>query len=222
MGVGFVVGGVLSRILMYVLRLTTGERAIGIVTDDGFPIGEVTLAGTYNLVTFTAAIGVIAVVVFQWVRPWLLGPRWLRIVTVSAGTAAVVGSLLVNASGVDYVILDPTWLAIATFVALPAIYGVVLYLTVEAVERSNARGFDGRRWWAAPLVPVVLAPKAALFVLGAAVLYLVWLRLTEAKDLGRLAGHPVAGVLVRLAWLGIAVMGLVTLINDINGIYDRV
>ena len=43
---GVVVVGVGSRLAMFVLRLTSPDNAHGVVNDDGFVIGQVTLSGT--------------------------------------------------------------------------------------------------------------------------------------------------------------------------------
>lgn len=57
-----VVVGVGSRLAMFVLRLTSPDNAHGVVNDDGFVIGQVTLSGTYNLLNLGAAVGVIGAV----------------------------------------------------------------------------------------------------------------------------------------------------------------
>ena len=52
--VGGVSAGVLligagSRVAMLVLRITSPDHVVGVTSDDGFRIGQVTLGGTYNL-----------------------------------------------------------------------------------------------------------------------------------------------------------------------------
>ncbi len=72
--VGVVIAGLVSRLAMLLLRLTSPGGVRGIQSDDDFTIGLFTLAGTYNLLVLGAAIGIIGVAAYQWGRPWLLGP----------------------------------------------------------------------------------------------------------------------------------------------------
>src|SRR5438445_2427353 len=120
---GVVVAGVGSRLAMLLLRLTSPEHVHGLVSDDGFVIGRVTLSGTYNLLLIGAAAGVIGAAAYTWVAPWLLGPLWFRRLTTAIGSGVVVGSLLIHSDGVDFRVLEPHWLALALFVLLPALFG---------------------------------------------------------------------------------------------------
>jgi len=60
---GALVGGVGGRLAMLVLRLVSPDTAHGVISDDGFLIGQVTLKGTYDLIGLGAAIGLIGAVV---------------------------------------------------------------------------------------------------------------------------------------------------------------
>ncbi|MEX2252307.1 MAG: hypothetical protein WD895_09595 [Acidimicrobiia bacterium] len=110
--VGVLVAGVGSRLAMLLIRVTSPDRVVGVTSDDGFTIGEVTLGGTYNLLLLGAAVGVIGAGAYQMVAPWLIGPIWFRRLTTGLASAAVVGSMLVHADGIDFTLLKPTWLAI--------------------------------------------------------------------------------------------------------------
>ena len=140
---GVVVAGVGSRLAMLTLRLTSHPRVIGVQSDDDFTIGRFTFFGTYNLLVLGAAFGVIGAAVYQWVRPWLIGPQWFRYVTVGLACGAVVGSMLIHADGIDFRALTPTWLAIALFVALPFLFGVAdrrgRWIVSTGKDRSRAR-----------------------------------------------------------------------------------
>ena len=67
--VGVLVAGVGSRLAMLVLRLTSSRFVRGVVSDDGFVIGRVTLGGTYNLLVLGAVVGVIGAGVYRLVGP---------------------------------------------------------------------------------------------------------------------------------------------------------
>ena len=79
--------------------------------------------------------GIILGLLYALARRFL--PQRGRLAAFAAVTAALGGATFVHADGIDYALLDPLWLAIAFFVALPALAGLsVAWL----VERLEARG----------------------------------------------------------------------------------
>jgi hypothetical protein len=216
--VGVVVVGLGSRLAMLLLRQTSDDSVIGVTSDDGFRIGEVTLTGTLNLIVLGAVVGIIGAAAYQWVRPWLLGPRWFALVTVGLATGAVVGSMLVHADGIDFVILNPTWLAITCFVALPALFGVCIAVVVDRVRRPDSWTARGRTRWVLPLVLVAPFPPA-WFVVGSAALVLAfWVVVRESEVVRTASSNRWLGLTMRGLWLLVAVLGLVALIRDIDEI----
>jgi hypothetical protein len=109
--VGIVVIGLGSRLAMFALRLTSPDDVVGVVSDEGFLIGRITLSGTYNLLVIGAAVGVIGAAACVAVAPWLIGPNWFRRLTVGLTAGALVGSLLIHSDGKDFTALGPLWLA---------------------------------------------------------------------------------------------------------------
>ena len=215
---GVVVAGIGSRLAMMALRLTSHERVIGIQSDDDFTIGRFTFFGTYNLLVLGAAFGVIGAALYQWVRPWLIGPRWFRYLTVGIACGAVVGSMLIHADGIDFRALTPTWFAISLFIALPFLFGLAIAWTVDRLDREGSFARAGRaRWIVAPILAVLF--PITLVLLGIALLVLcVWV---PARDAWHAGGTPVprpVTLLVRGVWLAIAGLGLVALVNDIRDI----
>jgi hypothetical protein len=103
--VGLLVGGVLGRIAMLVLRVTTGDSITGVTSDDGFEIGRFTLLGTLNLMFAYSLAGIALGLVYAVARRFL--PRRGRVLAFTALSAAVGGSIFVHADGVDYLLLDP-------------------------------------------------------------------------------------------------------------------
>lgn len=210
---GVLVAGVGSRLAMFVLRLTSPDYMRGVTSDDGFEIGRFTLGGTYNLLMLGAGVGLIGAATYQAVRPWLLGPVWFQRFTVAAASGAVVGSILVTTEGIDFRLLTPLWLAIGLFVALPAVFAVAVAVAVDQVS-AMPRVPGWRRWVlpAALVVPFPFAIFVMLVVAGALTLSVLVARGVRA------AGGPPrgTGILVRGAWLGVAVLGLVALIDDVR------
>jgi hypothetical protein len=197
--VGVIVAGVGSRLAMFLLRLTSPSEVVGVTSDDGFTIGRVTLGGSYGLLALGAAVGIIGAAAYRAVAPWLIGPQWFRRFTVAAASGAVVGSMLVHADGIDFVLLKPTWFAIALFVALPALFGLAMSVVVDRVASPDSATRRGRWRWILPVALVVAFPLTAIFMIVATV------------------PRPV-GLVVRSVWLLIAVAGLFALVGDIRAL----
>ena len=127
--------------------------------------------------------------------------------------------MLIHADGIDFRALTPTWLAIGLFVALPAAFGAAVAWTVDRLDRPGSFVHRGRaRWFVAGACVVPFLPT--LFILAIAIPFLVvWIGMRDRRPEGEPAPTPLALVLVaRVAWLGIAVVGLVALIDDIRDI----
>jgi len=215
---GVLVAGVGSRLAMLLLRLTSPDRVNGVTSDDGFTIGKVTVAGTYSLLLLGAVVGIIGAAAYRLVAAWLIGPRWLRRATTGLAAGAVVGSMLIHADGVDFTLLRPTWLAIGLFVALPGLFGVVIGVAVDAVSSPDSWTVRGRRRWLLPAIAVACFPPTLVVLAFALVPVGIWALAREVDfpdEIRRVPGLPLA---VRSAWLIIAVVGLVKLLDDIQAL----
>lgn len=131
---GMLVGGVGGRLAMLLLRFTSPDYIRGLESDDGFEMGIISLA-TFNLILVTGLLGAVAgifVVVALTYMPWSWAP-WAWVVP----GATIGGAGLVHSDGVDFSLLQPHWLAVALFVAIPAAGLVCIALFVRLWER----------WW---------------------------------------------------------------------------
>lgn len=168
---GALVGGVGGRLLMLLLRLTTDDLPTGLISDDGFEIGVFTPGDTVSLVAVTALFGGINGLAYVGLR-WFLPPRW-RLPLWTLLAAAFVGANVVHADGIDFVLLDPLWLAVAGFVALPGLAAALVVLLVDRVGPGEPWACS--RWLALAVIPalptLILAPVAA--VAGAAAVALL-------------------------------------------------
>lgn len=215
---GALIVGLGSRAAMMVLRLTSPHRVKGVVSDDGFVIGRVTLGGTYNLMLIGAAVGIIGAGAYRLVAPRLIGPLWFRRLTTGLASAAVGGAMLVHADGIDFTLLEPLWLAIGLFVALPGAFGVLIGASVDAVSRPDSWTRSGRRRWVLPVLAVACFPPVALLVAVAAVVIGLCM-LADVSDLLSRSRRSAAYVLaIRSLWLAVAVMGLVALVSDVTAL----
>ena len=215
---GALVVGLGSRIAMFVLRITSPDRVHGVRSDDDFVIGKVTIGGTYNLLQIGAAVGIIGAGVYMLVAPWLIGPVWFRRLTTGLASAVVAGSMLVHDKGIDFHALQPTWLAIGLFVALPGLFGIAIAAAVDAVRRPDTWTARGRRRWALVIVSVACFPATLLIVMVAVVVTAFGEVLRAAGVLRIVRGLPAHALVIRSLWLLIAVVGLIALINDITAI----
>lgn len=215
---GVVIGGVVNRLAMFLLRTTSPERVNGRDSDDGFTIGRFTLSGTYNLIVLGAVVGIIGFAVYRLVRPWLIGPQWFRRLTIGLGSGAVVGSILVHADGIDFTALKPMWLAIGLFVALPALFAVVMGAMVDSVERPDSWTARGHWRWLLPIVVLACVPFIVPVLVFALVPIGIWALARDGDlptEIRKVRWLP---NVVRAAFLSIAVLGLVALINDVNAL----
>jgi hypothetical protein len=165
---GLVVGGIGGRVVMLVLRLLSDPIVLGVTSDDGFEIGQVTFGGSFQLAGAMAAAGAANGVLYSVLRDMI--PLRFRAALWSLFAAGVGGSQFVHADGVDFTLLEPQWLAIAAFVALPGLAALVVVVLVErwlADERTRPRLAVLAIAAVTGTIALVLASAAAVAVLGA-------------------------------------------------------
>lgn len=214
--VGVLVGGVGSRLAMLVLRLTSPDYVIGVESDDGFEIGVVTLQ-SFNLLFLGASVGIIGAGLFLLVRPWLIGPAWFRHLTTGLGCGVVVGSIVINPDGVDFNVLEPAWLAVALFVAIPALFGALIGPAVAFAERPGS-WLTASRWRWALMLPVLWFPLVMVVLLFVTALIAGWWPLRRLQLAESLHGNALTRTAVQGGWLTVAVLGLVALVGDVTAI----
>lgn len=163
---GFVINGAGSRLAMMLLA-RLNPQVTGRLSDDGFRMGQFTLADTAGLVFFGTAVGVLGGLLFLAIRQLRFGSAWFRTASMVVGPAVVVGSMLVHTDGIDFRVLEPTWLAIGLFVALPGLFAYVVSRLVDRWLRDDAWPMRTRRAWVVGLTPLLLiAPAAPVIVAG--------------------------------------------------------
>jgi hypothetical protein len=201
---GALIGGVCGRAAMLILRLTSPSSVRGIESDDGFEIGAFT-GDTLFLVALTTFAGAFLGAAYVAVRRWLPGSGRPAITAVVLG--AVGGAAVIEPGGVDFTLLEPLWLAVALFVALPAAFGAVLAWGVETeIARVAHRSPPG---WTLAILLLPLVPVLALGPLGvlAALSALGWVAVRHWPAAGRvwwstpvtIAGQALGGAGTALA-----------------------
>jgi hypothetical protein len=208
---GLIVGGVGGRIAMFVLRLTSPRYVRGVTSDDGFEIGRfgfdtVFLLGLTTIAGAVVGVGFVAVrdaLPVGW-RPWSWG----------LVGATVGGSAILHADGVDFRLLEPTSLAIAMFVAIPAGGAALMAVLVERWDRWWFT--DRRRTIAAALPTVLLVPLIFPMLVAGAGVVLVATASQHAtvRSAVRLVGPPLGRVGLAI----VAALSSWALFNDITEI----
>jgi hypothetical protein len=204
---GLFVGGVGGRLAMMLLA-RLNPAATGTTSDDGFRIGQFTVGDTLNLLLVGTAFGVVGAGVYAVVRGLMLGPRWFQVLSVAGGPAVVVGAAIVHTDGVDFQLLDPPWLAIGLFVAIPGVYAALLTVFAERWLKESG-------WFSwAPLL--LAAPPLALWIplfpLLAA-LVLLWASREGLRQSPRVAGVLTHAATAWAARLGLAVIFAQSLVD---------
>lgn len=209
---GFVVGGIGGRLAMLLLRLTSNATVIGVTSDDGFTIGNFSIRDSVGLAMAMAALGGAFGVLYAVGRTAVPARLRLPVWIVFCGLAG--GSLFVHDDGVDFVVLDPKLLAIALFVALPAIAGAVIVVLVE--RWSQATPWSDRRHVAVVAVGSLVSTVALVFAGIAAALALLIRRLPHLERRLRLLGRIAMPAAVAV----IGVVAGIDLVQESKAILD--
>ena len=211
---GALIGGIGGRLAMFLLRVTSDPSLHGVQTDDGFTIGRFS-GETLFLVLATAALGVLGGLLYLAVRPWL-PERWRAALTGLFG--GIVGGAAFIRPGIDFTLLDPLPLAIAMFIALPAIYGVAMSLFVERLLRSDP-GASTSWGWLLGLVPLVAFGATGPIGIGMILLLFAgWWVHRAVPDAATLWRSPTVAWIGRAVLLAVTVRSLAILIEDIDQI----
>jgi hypothetical protein len=198
---------------MFALRLTSDASLHGLDTDDGFTIGAFS-AATIFLLGVTALLGAIGGIVYLVVRAWI--PPRLRpwVIGTLAGVGG--GALVLRPGGLDFTRLEPLGLAVAMFVALPALYGVVLAVWIERLLRAGSV-MERRGVWIAGLLP--LLPLALLGGIGIGVALLALAAWAIGRTYPSLLDAWHSAV---VTWIGRAVLVVVGVLGFVELAQDTV
>lgn len=168
---GVVVGGLLGRVVMRISGFVAGPSLVGVTTENGNRVGDITFAGTVALIMFIGLpFGLLGGIVYAIVEPWLRRARPWHGLAYGAGLLLAVGFLVLDPSNFDFTRFGVPLLNVAMFAALFLIFGVVIAWLFDALQRQRdgngraARVVDILAWLS--LVPALAV--VALFVGGGA------------------------------------------------------
>jgi len=209
MSAGFLVGGLGGRLAMFLLRLLSSDAVVGIQSDDDFTIGQVSSASIF-LFLITTLLGTVLAFAYLLVRRWL--PDGHRPLQSAIFFGVVGGAAVIKPDGVDFNLLDPLWLAVLLFVALPAAYGWCMAAMVEGlIARPGA-------YRKARVAAIVLFVAIGFFgILALAIAMVGGVLILLGRQWPALAAgvtHPLPTWTVRIGLLVIVAVQGVELVSD--------
>jgi hypothetical protein len=208
---GFLVGGIGGRLAMLLLRMTSPDAVVGMISDDGFEIGVFTTK-SLDLAVQMAMVGAANGLLYVVLRGVIPARARLPLWTAFAGLVG--GASFVHEDGIDFTLLEPPLLAILLFTLLPAAAAALVVVLVE-------------RWWKAPpwksraltALLVVAALVANFVLLLALAVAVVALMLGRSPRLGELVAR-VGRILVPIVLIGLAAFAAVDLVSESSRILE--
>ena len=208
--VGLLVVGIGSRVAMFVLA-ALNPQVHGRLSDDGFVMGQFDLGATVGLVGFGTAVGVLGGVLYLALRPLRFGPDWFQASAMVVGPAVVAAAALVHTDGIDFTVLEPTWLPIALFTLLPLVSAWALVGLCERWLDPSSWFLHGSRWRAALVAPTILLVPAWPLVLAGALGRVAHQRSRTVREA---LAAPVIPAVGRPLLAALFVVALVDLLRD--------
>jgi hypothetical protein len=133
--VGIPVVGLLSRVAMRVLAVTSGDAVQGAFSDDAEKVGQITAEGTIGFVLIAGVFfGAVGGWLYALLRPLFPADRRRRLLASAAVATAIGVSFLVKPNSRDFAILRPLWLVVALFVAIAFLFGLLLPIVAERLR----------------------------------------------------------------------------------------
>ncbi|MDQ4059440.1 MAG: hypothetical protein M3124_09995 [Actinomycetota bacterium] len=209
---GLVAGGIGSRLAMRVLAITT-PAAEGAITEADATVGQITAGGTLFLLLFGTALGVGGGLAYLALRHWLPA-RW-RGPAFGLLLLAIAGPFLVDPDNPDFVILEPAWLGVAMFAALPVLFGLLVAQLQARLEpfftRQRSRGAT-TAVLILGLLPLALGGPVAIalvLIVGGG------LALAHFTDAAKLLEARAVGVAITALLIAVTVFGLIAFARSV-------
>lgn len=168
---GVVVGGLLGRVVMRISGFAAGPSMVGVRTENGNRVGDITFEGTLALVLFTGlASGLVGGIVYAVVEPWLRRVRPWHGLAYGVALLLAFGSTVLDPSNFDFTRFGVPLLNVAMFAALFVIFGLAIAWLFDVLgglregTGAAARVVDILAW----LALVAAVAVVVLFVGGAA------------------------------------------------------
>jgi hypothetical protein len=203
---GLVAGGIGSRLAMRVLAMTTPGME-GATTEAEATVGQITAGGTFFLLLFGTALGVGGGLVYLALRRWFPA-RW-RGLAFGLLLLALTGPLLVDPDNSDFDILEPAWLGVVMFAALPVLFGLIAAPLQARLEPFFTR--ERSRGATITVLILGLLPLALGGPVAVAVVMIVGggLAMAHFTDVAKVIETHAVGVAVHALLIAVTMFGLV-------------
>jgi hypothetical protein len=128
--------------------------------------------------------------------------------------AMVGGAAIIRPDGIDFTALEPLWLAVAMFIAIPGLYGVMMSVVAESflAHAERPRRFTGSLPALLPLTGLLIAGPFGLVL--TAVAAVGWV-LNRQLPMVALWDSPAVTWVGRAALLAAGVLSLRALVEDV-------
>lgn len=206
---GLLIGGVGGRLAMFVLRLTSDDSVRGIRSDDDFIIGRFDLTSTLSLLAVTMIMGSVVGLIVVLGRPFF-PKRGMPFAWALAG-AITGGAILISADGVDFTLLEPHLLAVAMFIAIPAVGAGLIAWLVEVFPRFWWRRRKLTALAGVAMIGLIPAFPVAIAALLVGTLFLVGMQIPFWR---RSPGWLPARIAAITVFAAIVLLGLNNLVSD--------
>jgi hypothetical protein len=163
--IGMVMGGLGGRLVMFVIRRGSDGSVQGLLTDDGFRIGQFTTA-TLFLVSVAAGLGGVTGALYLALRSSL--PRRGRATMWGAGVGLFTSADVLMPDKFDFAALEPKPFIVTSFVVLPVVAALTIAVATERL--LTVEPWSQRRLTAILALSVLpLVPALPVMALAAAV-----------------------------------------------------
>ena len=134
---GLIAGGIGGRLAMRLVAIVAGPDKVGVTTDNGNRVGDITVEGTVALILFGGVFaGILGGLAYEAVRPWFVTfGRW-RGPIFGLALLASVGSVVIDPDNIDFRRFGSPALNTFLFALLFILYGVVLIPIEERLRRA--------------------------------------------------------------------------------------
>ncbi len=208
---GFLVGGIGGRLAMLLLRFTSDDSIRGLDSDDGFTMGRFDISSTVSLLLVTTVLGSIVGLIIAAGRPFF--PARAMPWAWGAAGAITGGAILVQSDKdkVDFILLEPTWLAISLFVLIPAAGAFVAAWFVHSWQSW---------WWVRrgrTIVSAIAALPALIFfpvTIAAVAVGAVWLLALRVRRMRGFAKWQPVRIAAIVVFCAIVLLGAFDLQSD--------
>lgn len=125
---------------MRVIAIAAGPAMVGVHTENGNRVGDITVGGTVGLIAFVGILtGVFGGVLYAAMRPWLASlARWGGL-AYGVLLFATFATPAISSANSDFHRFGPPGLNVVLFASLFLLFGVVIVAVAERLDRATAR-----------------------------------------------------------------------------------